>query len=764
MKFNKNKILIACLSLFMATQTQAANDTKEQKSIEGIYQVNFNKEINVLSTILIDKENLYVNADILSDLAFSKFNFDDNIRVLNDKKYIYIPLSLVKKIDDNEMTLSILLDDRFFDKKNSITKEFNYKNRYYRLIDNENIVNYFNNNYQLNYDNQEKLSAYLETNYSNKNFWSVQNKLIYRKDKLNRIKTFYKKEFEDKSALQVGDVVEDSFSQLASVNGLGFKYATNYFNNNTNFNVLESLPQYSVNGFSLTPSLFNLYSNSNTILSDEISSGNYNLIMPFKQGYGIYNGYIKDYLGNVQQFNIPYYNTNKLLKEKGFEYSVSGASLRKNLYDSSFEYSKPFVSGIAKYGINKQVTQDFGFHTSSYFKNIYTASNFYIQPQWGLFQAGLNINSDNEKLYNLSWEFVSNASYVVKLSTMVSNDKNGFCINYINDCIKKQNRFLVGYTLPNRLGQIAFQSLNENKLNTKFVNNSVSWSKSFDRKTNLTVIYEQTKNDVTNANLYKNNKLMVFLVHSFDDRISGNINYQNNSNYNATQARLSISEDKSNPEYGYGYINVTNTSIQNSPSYNVNYYANLKHFSYNIQANSGQNYSYNRAGIKGAMLYLPEDNQFLFNRMTNGVILVDTDQKENEDNSGLEVLHQNKMSGFTNNNGQYTIVNAIPYSKEKIELNLKTLPLDKNFEVFKKEIIVPYYGAAKVKFNQILPDSIITVKNLPFGAIFKIKDDSFIVGKDGETSVNQVGLATFETDGLKCSFNVSVNQKEYECK
>ena len=69
-----------------------------------------------------------------------------------------------------------------------------------------------------------------------------------------------------------------------------------------------------------------------------------------------------------------------------------------------------------------------------------------------------------------------------------------------------------------------------------------------------------------------------------------------------------------------------------------------------------------------------------------------------------------------------------------------------------------------MKFNQILPDYIITVKNLPFGAIFKIKDDSFIVGKDGETSVNQVGLATFETDGLKCSFNVYVNQKEYECK
>ena len=64
----------------------------------------------------------------------------------------------------------------------------------------------------------------------------------------------------------------------------------------------------------------------------------------------------------------------------------------------------------------------------------------------------------------------------------------------------------------------------------------------------------------------------------------------------------------------------------------------------------------------------------------------------------------------------------------------------------------------------MLPDSIIKVKNLPLGAIFKIKDYSFIVGKDGETSVNQIGLATFESDGLKCSFNVSVNQKEYECK
>ena len=770
----KTKISLATLALIFSLQLQAQENLENQnilinqsdiQPISGLYNIEFNKQFELLAEVFFIDSFIYIPTKFISTVMFEKFNLSGNIKSKEGQDYIVLDKVMLNYINNQDMTMSIILPQNLF-RNPEDARVMTQRERNKKELSQQNIVNYFNNNYQIYIDNDKNISGYLNTQYSNKNYWSLQNKMLYNssnyyninnQSRFVRLSTVYKKEFNDNSSLQIGDIIEDSFGQVASPNGLGFKYATNYFNNNLNSNINDSLPQFSVNGFALTPSLFNLYSNSNSVVTSEMNSGNYNVVMPYSSGYGVYSGYVRDYLGNIQQFNIPYYNSNKLIKAGGFEYSVTAASIRKNPYTKSFDYSKPFISGIAKYGVTNSWTQDFSIHNSSYFKNLYTAANFYINPRIGLFQVGVNYNGDSHKLYNLGWENYSKSDLVFRINLAHSSNSEGFCMGYTNDCIKNQNRFYAGYKIPGNFGILGLQHLKEKKITSDYQSTSINWSKSLTSKSNLTLMYEQIKNS---SNQTPNDKrFMVLFTYNFDDKWSGSVNHQNNTDYNSTQFRVARAEDKNNPAYGYGYFNVSDSSRRNSPNYNLNYYANLDHFSYNVQANKINNDWNSRVGIRGSALYIPEDNHLSFNKDSNGIILVDT----NKQNAPVEIYHQNKLSGLTDNSGKYIIVKGTPYANEKVELNLKTLPLDQNYEQFKFNVLVPEYGATRVQLKPILADFDINV-NLPEGSIFKISDESFVVGKNGQSSVNKDGKAFFINNKLSCSFTVKQSQKEYICE
>lgn len=732
---------------------------KSGNILSGLYNINFNKQFNILAEVEPESDRLYINRKYIEKSLFDKFQFEKFIVIRGGQEFIYFDKSLVTQVNNSDMTMSVILGSDFFDEK-VLSKRLGYIEKGVEQIDTRNVVDYLSNNYQVNLDNFNSLSGYLNTKYSSKDYWSLQNKILYNNDNFVRVGTVYKKDFKNKSSLQVGDIVEDGFGQLPALNGLGVKYATNYFSNIANSNVLEALPQFSINGFSLTPSLFNLYSNSQNFISNEINSGNYNIIMPYHNGYGVYNGYIKDYLGNVQQFSIPYYNSNKLVKPGNFEYSVSAAAIRKNIYERSFDYGKSFASVVAKYGINQNITQDFAAHYSPYFQNIYMGTNFYLNPSWGLFQVGLNYNGDNQKLYNLNWELNSNSPFFFRLSSSRASGDKGFCVEYLDSCIEKQNRYFMGYSLPEGLGQISYQKLEEKKTFSDISSHMLMWTKSIANQLNVSLIYEQI--DYKNLTRNKEDKRFVAILnYSFENRVNGSVNYQNSSNYNSYQARIARGEDSNHPEYGYGYASIGKTSLDTKPNYNVNYFANLNHFSYSVQAAKYNDSSYNKLGMRGSVLYIPEDNLVSFNKSTEGIVLVDTGESEGAQN--IDIYHQNKYSGTTDNRGRYIITKSVPYAKEKIELDLRTLPLDKNYEQFKYEVVVPEYGAAKVKFKKIMADYSIVINNLPEGSIFTIGNESYMVGKGGETSVNKEGLATLQSENKNCSFEVKQSVSEYSC-
>lgn len=726
--------------------------------LDGLYNININEEFNILGDVKIDKDSIYISTQYLTEDVLKKFYFSDYSNDKGGFKIIKIKRSVLQKIDNNEMTMSVLLDKEYFN-ENISTKNLNRVRKDRTQLDIDNTASYLSNNYQIYLNDGKNLSGLIETKYSDKDYWSIENTIYYRKNKLFRGKTVYKKEFEDSSAIQIGDITSDGVGQSFYLNGLGFKYSTNYFNNSRNYTFLESLPQYSVNGFSLTPGTFNLYNNSTSISSSELQSGNYDVIMPYNAGGGSYRGYIKDVLGNTQEFNIPYYNSIKILKEDGLEYSLSAAKVRLDTERNSNNYGKIFFSGVAKYAVTKSWTQDFSFQHSDYFKNIYTAANFYIKPEWGIFQAGVNYNGKNQSLYNLGWEYNFNSKFNFNLSSSFSRNEQGFCIDFVNSCIKKQNIISVGYKLPNNLGSVGYQQLDEKTNILTSSSKTLTWSTSIDNRLNLSVVYE----NLNRSNNKEQNKLLVFLNYKLDGKYSTGLTYNQRDNQKSYQTRLSKREEPERPEEGYGFISFDDSS-SGTKSYNLNFNADLDKFSYGVKLNKSNNILNSTLSLKGSSLYIPENNHLSFHKNSTGIIFVDTDKKEDQDGVPIEIIHENKLSGATNKEGNYVIVNAVPYYKQKIKINMENLPIDRNYEISEKEVIVPEYGVAKIKFNQLLADYDVLVKNIPIGGIFTIENKSFVIGVGNISTINKEGLAKYNSDNFSCTFEVQKNIKEYKCE
>ena len=749
------------LNALLVNSVFAAED--KDSLIDGLYKIKINKEFNLIADIKLDNKNLYIPKKYIKEEMYEKFNINKYIQKINNIDYLSIDKSLILKSDSDEMNMEVVLDENYFKEDQKTVKKIGYFEKEY-VPNKENVVNYLNNNYVLTLDRFKKLSGYVDTKYSSKNYWSIKNKTVYKGSDLVRIGTTYKKEFADKSAIEIGDINEDNFGNLFALNGMGVKYSTNYFNNNANSNLIESLPQYSVNGFSVTPSIFNIYNTSNSLLNNEINSGNYNLIMPYSAGYGEYSGYVKDYLGNIQEFKMPYYNSNKLLKDGGLEYSISLASVRKNQYTKSFDYAKPFFSGVLKYGINKQITQDFGISYSSYYKNFYTSTNFYIDPKYGIFQVGLNYNENNQALYNIGWELYSKSAFTFKINTAFTDKNKAYCIDYLKECIKEQSRYTVGYKLLDGLGVLSYQYLTEKKQFTDFESHRVMWSIPVNNHLNVSFIVEDNKNhNATNISAVDNKKFLFLMNYNFNDKYNANANYQKNDNYNTLQTRFSVAENREHPEYGYGNITMNSyrgNNISNVESSRVgfNYFANLDHFSYRVENENINQLQNSKITLQGSALYVEDDHQISFNKDINGLVLVDVDDK----NDDVEIFYQNKLAGKTNQDGKYIVTKGIPYLNEKVEINLNNLAIDKNYEEFKQEIKVPEYGALKVKFKKIENDFDIKISNLSSGSILKSGSEEYVVGKNGKMTINKEGIYTNEDNN--CSFTVSKENKDYICK
>jgi outer membrane usher protein len=709
---------------------------------EQIYMIDLNKQwsfvsslVNKDNNILISKE--YIPADLINSLTASA------ISNIDGKDFLIVNKNLIIDKDDNNFTLTINLPVDLF-KEQKINVEGNN-------IEVGKPVSAFYGKYETNLTNQglHNSSWLVNSTYVNENNWLIKNDVLIKNNSPILLNLQWQKINQDKSAFYVGDVLSQSLAGTNSLNLFGLRYSTSYFNS-YQF-IQDSLPIIPISGYAVNPTQLDLYINNQLIQKTDISTGKYNLNVPMQQsGFGIAQAYVYDVLGKPTIIDVPFYNSNNIIKPGKYEYDVSVGFIRKDLAIKSFSYGVPVIQALAKVGITSNYTQDLFIQSSSLYTSAGFLSHWVPFPYFGSLNLGLTTNSYKQNLFRLGYDRNS-TKWSIGADMQKSNE---FCPGYEkNGCMKSQLQAYASKNISKEFGSVGLNYVNRETSTNKNSVLSFQWSKNF--TTNLSMIANLNKVYSEYGNNKKEDKsIYVGLNYVLGNGLYSfthleNNNYQQTFNYNEV--------DNS----GLGNGSLTFNEKDGAQSTNLYYKNDISVLDYQINYLKNKGKSSINANISGGFAYIPEGNVFSLTRPSNnGIIYVDVENVVEP----VKILHQNKLYGTTNKNGKLIISDAVPFNSEHIEVDLDSLSDNLTLEKTQTKVQMPAAGVTKIKFSTKPMPYNITIKNVKEGTIFYIGSNSYVVGADGDTSVDNSGQVTFKKNGKTCTLEIKPEQKEYICE
>lgn len=727
-----------------AEESKKVFNAGEEKSSE-IYDITINNNwaFSSLATIYGDNSVLielrFLPSDILGNLVESKFIEKSG------KRYLQVSAEFVKEWSDENLILKLELNETFF-KSNAVVikKEERKLGR---------PINALFMNYDLNMPIPQfrDMRGNFDFNWASSYNWRANTGLLWDGDKVMRLNSSWKKEFEDHSSLVVGDTTGQTIAGFNSLNFLGFKYSTPFYSNQAYIDSLR--PTLPISGFAVNPSRLDLFINNQLYQQSELSSGKYNLNLPLiRNGYGEAKAVVYDITGKPVVVEIPFYGNNEILKKGSYEYDVSAGFVRKDFGTNSFSYGEPVVNYLAKVGLADNYTQDFYVHGSRLYQAASTLAHWVPSPNIGKISLGLSVNGQTQTMWRVGFEKNMN-----KYSFGANVEKSAkFCFGYDQACMKKQIQMYAGFALPNDWGGINFNytvrdtDFNQSKVATLQYNKQIT--KNLNMFMNLTSI--KSPDSTQNNNIF-----YVGLSYYLDNRLNGSSSMNSDSRGNSFQQSISLSEDSERPYLGSGSITMQRN--ENGQTENVYYGAKLKNFSYQANLYKDNRGTTLAGNVSGGVAYVPSENYVGFTKQIyNGMAFVKVDGAKDP----IAVYHENKLAGYTNTRGQLLVPDSIAQNTETMNIDINRLPPGVTIDNYKQSYYVPYSGAVQVDFKAKPLPYVIHIKGVKSGVIFSIGEDYYVVGENGETSMDNVGKASISLEGGKtCELDIKVEQKEYDC-
>lgn len=716
----------------------------EEKSSE-IYDITINNNwsFSSLATIYSDNSVLievrFLPSELLGGLTPSSFIDKDG------KKYLNVPSKFVQQWEEENLLLKIQLDEGFF-KSNAITLNKEEKKM-------GKPINALFMNYDLNLPLPKigDMRGNFDFNWASKDNWRANTGILWDGEKAVRLNSTWKKEFQDHSSIVIGDTNGQTIAGFNSLSFFGARYSTAYYSNQAYIDSLK--PTLPISGFAVNPSKLDLFINNQLYQQSDINSGKYNLNLPLlRNGYGEAKAVVYDVTGKPVVVEIPFYGNNEVLKKGAFEYDISTGFIRKNFSTDSFNYSSPVVNGLFKVGLAEGYTQDFYFHASKFYQAASTLAHWIPSPEIGKLSLGLSVNKDSQTLWRLGYEKNMSAfSYGANWEQSKS-----FCFGYDQACLKKQIQLYAGFALPGDWGGI---NMNYTVRHTDFNQlkvASLQYNKQITKNLNMFVNLSSTRSPDQTQN---NNMVYVGLSYYMNNRLNGSSSMTNDNKGSSYQQTLAINENTERPELGSGSL----TSQKNSTGQSHNFYygAKLKNFSYQANVYKDDRGTTVNGNLSGGIAYIPEDNYVTFSKQIyNGLAFVKVENAKDP----IAVYHENKLAGYTNSKGQLLVPDTIAQNSETMNIDINRLPPGVTIDNYKQNYYVPYSGAVRVDFKAKPLPYVIYIKGVKSGTIFSIDEDYYVIGENGETSMDNVGKATIELEGGKnCILDIKVDQKEYDC-
>ncbi|PXX42096.1 fimbria/pilus outer membrane usher protein [Undibacterium pigrum] len=499
---------------------------------------------------------------------------------------------------------------------------------------------------------------------------------------------------------------------------------------------LVTFPTPDLRGEAVVASNVDLFLNGIRQLSETVPPGPFEIRRPpVATGAGTMSIAVTDALGRQTFRNIPFYASEKLLRDGLLSYSIEAGSIRKNYGLQSSDYGGAATSASVRYGWSPTVTIEGHAEATSGLRQagIGATSAFH---EWGVLSAAVSGSATADNLgrqYLLGFERrAANASFSISKTQADRHYRDigaMFGIPVPRSLLtmsmglysQKYGSFNLAYTsarttLPGTESMPELRPLDADII-------SFSYFKSLFNRTNFFLTGYKNRTDHSYG-------LTVGLLMALGEKDSVS------STYTSGSGLRNFSLQASRPANLVGDIGwqlQDNEGDFTQRLAEFSYRSNAARASFAVAQNG--NLLSQRANVRGALVWA-DNSLFLSNWVDDSFAVVDTNGVSN-----VAVYAENRLVGRTDQRGKLLIPDLRAYEANKISLDLRDLPLDvqvgaSEFTIKPQDrngVVVRFKLAKSLGVRIILKDS--EGKFLAVGSTVKLKQGGHtaIVGYDGET-------------------------------
>ncbi|MGV1767175.1 fimbria/pilus outer membrane usher protein [Rhizobium rhizogenes] len=511
--------------------------------------------------------------------------------------------------------------------------------------------------------------------------------------------------------------------------------------------VTEPLPAFE--GTAAVPSTREIYTQNVRSYSGDVPAGPYQVTnLPVFSGAGEARVVLRDSLGRETTATLPFYSSNRLLRQGLHDFSVEIGAPRRNFGIESSDYDGRIMGvATARYGLTDWLTLESHFEGGANLLNGGIGAAFPIGA-WGVASAavaGSSSGSRSGALFNATLEMSYNDWSIYTRMQRAFDNYDDIASVTAEPTSNGSGQFTVlSAGVPRAIDQITLSvpaPLDLSSLNlsyTRFENADgrksqiagLSYSQTFKRAS----FYATAFADLDDR---KSFGIFAGLSIPFGNNISASTGIESGPDGFNVVADISKSEQ---PEDGsIGWRARTSEGKDANRQASMSYRAPFARFEAGVQQYDG---NVRATGQMDGAIAVAGGDIFTSTRIDDAFAVVDVGTP------GVEVQQQNRRVGKTNNSGRILVPNLNSYEPNTVSIDPKNLPIDADVPATKEVVVPAARSGVVVKFgvSETPKAALITItdKNgvpLQAGLNGKLQGTSeeFVTGYDGQVYLRGLG-------------------------
>ncbi|CAN7687763.1 fimbria/pilus outer membrane usher protein [Rhizobium rhizogenes] len=511
--------------------------------------------------------------------------------------------------------------------------------------------------------------------------------------------------------------------------------------------VTEPLPTFA--GTAAVPSTLEIYTQNVRSYSGDVPAGPYQVTnLPVFSGAGEARVVLRDSLGRETTATLPFYSSNRLLRQGLYDFSAEVGTPRRNFGIESNDYDGRMMGvATARYGLTDWLTLEGHFEGGADLLNGGVGAAFPLGA-WGVASAAVAASSSGSRsgaLFNASLETSYNDWSIYARMQRAFDNYDDIASVTAEPTSNGSGQFTVfSAGVPRAIDQVTLSvptpldlsSLNlsytrlENASGDKSQIAGLSYSQTFKRASFYATAF---------ADLDDRNSFGIFagLSIPFGNNISASTGIESGPDGFNVVADISKSEQ---PEEGsIGWRARTSEGKDANRQAAISYRAPFARFEAGVQQYDG---NVRATGQMDGAIAVAGGDVFTSTRIDDAFAVVDVGTP------GVEVQQQNRPVGKTNNSGRILVPNLNSYEPNTVSIDPKNLPVDADVPATKEVVVPADRSGVVVKFGvtkapQAAVITIIDKNGAPLQAGLSGKlqgtNEEFVIGYDGQAYIRGLG-------------------------